>query len=132
MDMVTLLLIPICLLIGCVIGWMYKSHSVSKDYEFADRIKRRGIIDRTYTQGGESFDAQLEVGEVDRTDTKSKIIVIDMVIDRTKFSDNRTRGHIKTLINNMWMESKDIEWIIESKEVQRRKILTTLLNDDKK
>ena len=86
--------------------------SNSKDKKVKDKFLRRGIFTNTYTTvAGKSFDVQFELGELEKTSTRSKVEVISLVADQSEFNTDLTRDRIKGMLNNTWIKSEGIEWI---------------------
>ncbi len=86
----------------------------SSEKDKTQKYQRRGIMDRSFTAtdgfGQKSkIDVQFEVGELERTDKKSKIEIISFVTGTsTVNSSSNQRKNLKSLINNSWVESQDM------------------------
>ncbi len=87
---------------------------------------RRGIWSNGYSGGsGENkkkFEVQFELGEIESTSTKSKVVVISMASSCSEYNDDLTRKKISEMVNNTWMLSTDIEWIDETSKMRNDKI----------
>ena len=103
------------ILIGFILGMgstcLYFSLN-SKDKKVKDKFLRRGIFTNTYTTvGGKSFDVQFELGELEKTSTRSKVEIISMTADQSEFNNDLTKKRINDMVNNTWIKSEGIEWI---------------------
>lgn len=119
----------IWILVGIIIGFI-TGFLVNRVDKKSDYI-RRGIINREYTVSGsgDCFEAQFEIGETERTDSKSKIKILNCtVISGTKHNDVATITKVKKLIDDTWIESNSIEWIVDSIVDERNKKLEKILN----
>ena len=74
-----------------------------------------------------TFEVQFEVGELERTDKKSKVETINCIPSGTKHSDANTIEKVKKLVDKSWIDSSDIEWITESISDKREEKLEKLL-----
>lgn len=79
--------------------------------------KRTGVFEAGYTgvfkyqRNDGDFKVQLELGELESTNTKSKVEVISMSIEKHEFNTPEVINMIKTKVNNSWIPSSEIEWI---------------------
>ena len=117
--------IIIGLLIGLIISFS-KKNSIPK-------YQRRGILYREYSvsNGGvrvSEFSCQLEVGELERTDKKSKIEIINYIPSGTQHSSESDERKVRKLIDKSWIDSSEIEWITDSLSDQRNQKLNQILN----
>jgi len=87
---------------------------------------RRGIWSNGYSGGSgenkKNFEVQFELGEIECTSTKSKVVVISLVSSRSEFNDVSTRKRLSEMVDNTWMLSTDIEWIDETSKMRNDKI----------
>lgn len=87
---------------------------------------RRGIYSNSYSAGvypnKKSFDVQFELGELESTSTKSKVVVISMACSRSEYNDDATKKRIGEMINYTWMQSDEIEWIDDTSKMRNDKI----------
>lgn len=94
---------------------------------------RRGILYREYSvsNGGvrvSEFSCQLEVGEIERTDKKSKIEIINYIPSGTQHSSESDEKKVRKLVDKSWIDSSEIEWITNSLSDQRNQKLNQILN----
>ena len=86
--------------------------SNSKDNKVKDKFLRRGILTSSYTTvDGRSFSVQFELGELEKTSTRSKVEVISMTADQSEFNTDLTKKRIHGMVDNTWIKSEGIEWI---------------------
>jgi hypothetical protein len=107
-------MIWIGILIGLILGSgsVYLYFSSSKSTKVVEKFSRRGIWTNTYTTGsGKSFGVQFELGELEKTSTRSKVEVILLTADQSEFNTDLTKKRISSMVNNTWIASSDIEWI---------------------
>lgn len=87
---------------------------------------RRGIWSNGYSGGsGENkkkFEVQFELGEIESTSTKSKVVVISLVSSRSEYNDGATKKRLSEMVDNTWMLSTDIEWIDDTSKMRNDKI----------
>ena len=97
-----------------------------------DKYQRRGIYNLTYNvkRGYDNYqgevDIQYEVGEIECTTDMSKIEVISLTANKSRFN---TPYEKKTFINQVdksWVDSSSIKWI-ESVTSERNKKIEKIL-----
>lgn len=82
-----------------------------------ETYQRRGLLYRAYniTQLGQKLsqvEVCFEVFEIEKTDTKSKIKVVELTADKSEYNEsNPEREKLKKMVDNSWVESSSIEWI---------------------
>lgn len=93
---------------------------------------RRGLLQNSYSayEGGskESVVANLEVAEIESTEVKSKVKVLEISFNNSKYNTTKWKEKIKTLVDNTWINTSDIEWINKSKSTERAEKLDKILN----
>lgn len=119
----------IWLTIGLVLGILTRYIPINKKSNYL----RRGILIRSYSVTSlgvktDEFECQLEVGELERTDKKSKIKLINYIPSGTKHSSESDEQKVRKLIDNSWIESSEIEWISNSLIDERNEKLSKILN----
>jgi hypothetical protein len=85
---------------------------------------RRGIWKNSYKSSSMGqVEVQFELGEVESTSTKSKVVVISSTTDQSEFNTSDILMiKINSMVNNTWMLSNDIEWISDILKVRGEKI----------
>ena len=95
---------------------------------------RKGLYTHSYsvTQNGikvKTIDVQFEVAEVEKTPSKSKIKVLDLVASSAEYNNDSTeKNRLKSMIENSWIESKEIEWIDDDLSLKREEKINEILN----
>jgi len=93
---------------------------------------RRGLLQNSYSacENGskESVEANLEVAEIESSETKSKVKVLEVSFDKSKYNTTRWKEKVKTLVDNTWINTSDIEWINKNKSTERAEKLDKILN----
>ena len=100
---------------------------ISKDQSKKIQFTKRGIWSNHYTCDDKSFDVQFELGELEKTSTKSKVKVISMVASQSKFNDDVIRKKISDMVDNTWILSSKIEWIEDDLATKRNDKIEQLL-----
>lgn len=95
---------------------------------------RRGLIHNKYSASSridpsmpESVEAVIEIIEIDSSDTKSKVKVLEIIINKSKYNTTAWKERVKSMTDNSWVESSEIEWI-KSKSTERAEKLDKILN----
>lgn len=115
-------------ILGFVIGnSKEKKETESKQSKKEEpKYTRRGIWSNGYSGGSgenkKSFEVQFELGELECTSTKSKVVVISLVSSRSEFNDASTKKRLSEMVDNTWMLSADIEWIDDTSKMRNDKI----------
>jgi len=112
------------LITGCFIGYQIgKPKKVVKD-----KYSRRGLYKSEYSvsiAGVNNGDVQVvfEVGELESTDTLSKIEVISVKTNRSEYNTSQhEQKKMKTMIDQSWIDSNSIQWITTLAEIRNNKI----------
>ena len=89
---------------------------------------RRGILKRSYTSTTDTFDVQFEVEEIDSSETKSKLHVINCIPSMSDYTGVVYKEKLKSLVENFWIESTEVEWVITKSSARAKKIDDILSN----
>lgn len=117
----TILLCFLFFILGAITMWLSKPSN-------KPNILRKGLIERDYTLGTDSFSVDFEVGEIERSQTKSKVIVLSFVASKPSVnSDSITKQNLKKFINNTWVNTSEVEWLIEDASATRDKKINEIL-----
>jgi len=90
-----------------------KNNKTKKTNEYL----RRGIYNNSYTisrQGSKigEVSVQFEIGEIERTSVKSKVRVITLKASSAEYNKGGDDyDKLKSMIDNSWLNSNEIEWI---------------------
>ena len=121
------------ILIGIILGMgtvLFANILISsKKKDKSDLYLRRGLIKRDYTitdplsSGKEPINVHFEVGELESTDTRSKVVVISLVTDKSLYNQSEIeKKKLISMIDMSWVKSSDIEWITSSSDLRNKKI----------
>jgi len=115
-------------LLGFFIGRSGEEKDSNKEETKKDEVKylRRGIWENTYSAGSgdkkKDFEVQFELGEIESTSTKSKVVVISLSCSKSEYNDKVYKKKLSEMVDNTWMVSSDIEWIDDTAKVRNDKI----------
>jgi len=116
------------ILIGLILGVGSTClYFISKGKNKKIQFIKRGIWSNHYTCDGKSFDVQFELGELEKTSLRSKVKVITMVANQSKFNDDDVRKKISDMVDNTWMLSSNIEWIEDDLATKRNDKIEQIL-----
>ncbi len=121
------------ILIGIILGMgtvLFANILISsKKKDKSDLYLRRGLIKRDYTitdplsTSKEPINVHFEVGELESTDTRSKVVVISLVTDKSLYNQSEIeKKKLISMIDMSWVKSSDIEWITSSSDLRNKKI----------
>ena len=115
--------ILIGLIIGLPIGFIkWKKNPVVEKYS------RRGLLHKQYsvfdgsTGRKSTIECVFEVGELESTDTLSKIEVIDLKPNQSQYNTDYERKRLLGMVDKSWETSKDIHWITSAADKRNQKI----------
>lgn len=110
--------------IGILIGF-FVGYLVGKPKAKDEKYSRRGLYETSYTVNStsESVEVTFEIGEIEATDTLSKVKVLSVKTNRSEYnnSDMQLRN-IKSMINESWIESSKVNWITTVAQKRNEKI----------
>lgn len=124
-------MITLYIFLGIIIG--FSISYIFNKYSKPNTIiipKRRGLVSRPYVMGSKSdhptnFTVEYEVEEIERTSTRSKIKILDMVC--SKDIDKEQSIRLQKMFNNSWLITTDVEWLESSIEDVRNDKINKLL-----
>lgn len=93
-----------------------------------EKYLRRGLLVKQYsvtennTGRVSTIECVFEVGELESTDTLSKIEVIDLKPNRSEYNTDYERKRLTTMVDKSWENSKDIRWITTTADKRNQKI----------
>ncbi len=130
------------LILGIIIGiastllilFIVVKISISKDKKKEVKYLRKGLYSATFvstdrnTGKKNNYDVSVEIGEIERTKTKSKI-VISGDIKATIYTDDSLKKQLMGMIEG-WIDTddKEIEWFKKHPGDERAKKIDTILN----
>jgi hypothetical protein len=104
--------------IGCIghtLFLRFKS-KYSKSVKSEKNYLRKGLYTHEYTvtRGEDKISdivVNFELGEIEKSGTKSKVIVLDLKSSNSEYNNSFQKDKIKSMIENSWIDSKEIDWI---------------------
>jgi len=117
--------ILIGLILGLPIGFIkWKKPRISDDEKYIRRGLLQKKFDVNWIDGTKSMtvNCHFEVGELESTDTLSKIEVIFMTSGNSEYNSDFNKKRLTDMINHTWVDSKDIQWITSVAQISNRKI----------
>jgi hypothetical protein len=121
-------------IIGLLIGLtpsIYYIIKYNKRKPIVEKYQRRGIYNVTYnvTRGDwkGTTTIQYEIGELECTTDMSKIEVISLTSEQSRFNTPDEKKSFTDHINKSWVDSSEIKWI-ESVVSERNKKIEQILN----
>lgn len=111
------------LIIGFIVG---RIKSDKKPIE--EKYTRRGLYKHEYSisRGGVGIgdvEAIFEVGELECTDTLSKVEVIHINTNRSEYNSSQAeKTRLSTMVDGSWIESSSISWITTVGQKRNEKI----------
>jgi hypothetical protein len=121
-------------IIGLLIGLtpsIYYIIKYNKKQPPVEKYQRRGIYNVTYnvTRGDwkGTTTIQYEIGELECTTDMSKIEVISLTSEQSRFNTPDEKKSFTDHINKSWVDSSEIKWI-ESVVSERNKKIEQILN----
>ena len=121
-------------IIGLLIGLtpsIYYIIKYNKKQPPVEKYQRRGIYNVTYnvTRGDwkGTTTIQYEIGELECTTDMSKIEVISLTSEQSRFNTPDEKKSFTEHINKSWVDSSEIKWI-ESVVSERNKKIEQILN----
>ena len=93
--------------------------------------KRKGLYEQTFqTPQGDKIDVQYEIIEIERSDKKSKIKVVSLISNKNVYNkQGLEQNSLISMVNNSWVNSNNIEWIIKPIVDQRDDKINKILNN---
>ncbi len=122
------------LIVGIVItiaAMFFIAYVMNRRDEKKRKFRRRGLFTGTFTTDYEgkkdTYDVSVEVGEVERTKTKSKIVIIGKIQSSRSLSHSITLNLPKIIEGWRETDSSRIEWFEEHPEDVRNEKIDNLL-----
>lgn len=115
-------------IIGLILGLIPSAYYFIRSKPTVEKYQRRGIYNLKYNvkRGYDNYqgevDIQYEVGEIECTTDMSKIEVISLTANQSRFN---TPDEKKSFINNIdksWVDSSEIKWIENISSERNKKI----------
>jgi hypothetical protein len=109
-------------------GILYRAkYKEKKRLSLIPKHIRRGILTNECgisRAGTKLYDVevQFEVGELESTDTMSKIEVISCTVSQSSSNSEKDRKEFSDMVNNSWVDSDRIKWITSTASKRNSKI----------
>lgn len=119
-------------IIGLILGLIPSAYYFMRSKPTIDKYQRRGIYNVTYNvkRGYDNYqgevDIQYEVGEIECTTDMSKIEVISLTANQSRFNTPDEKKSFINQIDKSWVDSDSIKWI-ESVTSERNKKIEKVL-----
>jgi hypothetical protein len=113
---------------------IYQSVKSNKTKTKKSKYLRRGLYTNSYTtsQNGHKtgeVTVQFEVGELEKTPGMSKVEVINLSTSNALYNkEGVDRDNMKSMVDNLWLDSSQIEWIEDPIQKMREEKLNEILN----
>ncbi len=122
----------LAIIMGFFLGCGFTLIVKSSDSPKTTNYMRRGILEKSFQvtnpSGVYQVDVQFEVGELERTSTKSKIEVISTYPAQSRFNSERDKSEFKELTNHTWIDSNQFEWIEDNVSEKRNQKIDEILS----
>jgi hypothetical protein len=95
---------------------------------------RRGLYTNSYSTSQNGYKTgdvtvQFEVGELEKTSGMSKVEVINLSTSNDAYNkEGSDRDRMKSMVDNLWLDSSQIEWIEDPIQKMRDEKLNEILN----
>lgn len=123
-----------CFILG-FLSCYFITYNLDRNWHKKYPNNRRGIYINQYTSCTENkeeyFEVIMEVIEIDSTDTKSKVKIISMNCDRSKFNQSDFKAKVSSIVHNSWLDSDKIEWV-NNRAKKREEVLKDVLGINQK
>lgn len=113
---------------------IYQSVKINKTKTKRPKYLRRGLYTNSYSISQNGYKTgevtvQFEVGELEKTSTKSKVEVINLSTSSAVYNkEGDDRNKMKSMVNNLWIDSSEIEWVEDHLQQKRDEKLNEILN----
>ena len=93
-----------------------------------EKYSRRGLLVKEYTVTDGStgrtskIECVFEVGELESTDTLSKVEVVDVKPNQSQYNTDYERKRLTEMVDKSWVPLTDIHWITTAADVRNKKI----------
>lgn len=113
---------------------IYQSVKINKTKTKEPKYLRRGLYTNSYSISQNGYKTgevtvQFEVGELEKTSAKSKVEVINLSTSSAVYNkEGDDRNRMKSMVNNLWIDSTEIEWVEDALQQKREEKLNEILN----
>jgi hypothetical protein len=116
------------ILIGLILGLPVGFIKWKKKPVVVEKYSRRGLLGKEFsvtngmTGRKSTVECNFEIGELESTDTLSKVEVIFVQTNQSEYNTDHEKKRLTDMVNNTWVNSKDITWITTAADVRNKKI----------
>lgn len=117
------------ILIGFILGlpigfikWNKKTVPVVEKYSRRGLLYKEFSVTDNMTGRKSTVECNFEIGELESTDTLSKVEVIFVQSNQSEYNSDYNKKKLTDMVNNTWITSKDIHWITTTADVRNKKI----------
>ena len=113
---------------------IYQSVKKNKTKTKRSKYLRRGLYTNSYSISQNGYKTgevtvQFEVGELEKSPGMSKVEVINLSTSSTVYNkEGYDRDRMKSMVDNLWLDSSQIEWIEDPIQKMRDEKLNEILN----
>jgi hypothetical protein len=113
---------------------IYQSVKTNKTKTKRSKYLRRGLYTNSYSISQNGYKTgevtvQFEVGELEKSPGMSKVEVINLSTSSTVYNkEGDDRDRMKSMVDNLWLDSSQIEWIEDPIQKMRDEKLNEILN----
>lgn len=121
-------MIFIGILIGFILGLPIGFIKWKKPSPVVEKYSRRGLFQKSFsvtdnlTNRKTTVDVMYEIGELESTDSLSKIEVIELKADQSEYNSEYNKKRLTDMVDKTWVNSNDITWITTTAQVRNKKI----------
>lgn len=122
-------MIFIGILIGFILGlpigfikWKKKTSPVVEKYSRRGLLSKEFSVEDKLTGRKSTVECNFEIGELESTDTLSKVEVIFFQSNKSEYNSEHNKKRLTEMVDKTWVNSKDIVWITTTAQVRNKKI----------
>ena len=117
------------ILIGFILGlpigfikWKKKPAPVVEKYSRRGLLSKEFSVTDNITGRKGTVECNFEIGELESTDTLSKVEVIFVQSNKSEYNSEHNKKRLTEMVDKTWVNSKDIVWITTTAQVRNKKI----------
>ena len=117
------------ILIGFILGfpigfinWKKKPAPVVEKYSRRGLLSKEFSVEDNLTGRKSTVECNFEIGELESTDTLSKVEVIFVQSNQSEYNSEHNKKRLTEMVDKTWVNSKDIVWITTTAQVRNKKI----------
>ena len=117
------------ILIGFILGlpigfikWKKKPAPIVEKYNRRGLLNKEFSVTDNITGRKSTVECNFEIGELESTDTLSKVEVIFVQSNQSEYNSEYNKKRLTQMVDKTWVNSKDIKWITTVSQVRNQKI----------